>query len=112
MVSMEIWQYIITIVTAVMASSGFWAIIQKRMDRKDDKTKLLLGICHDRIFYLGMLYIERGYVTRDELTNIQKYLSGPYFKLGGNGAVKRVMEDVEKLPIRHMKDLVYKEVKQ
>ena len=27
---------------------------------------MLIGLAHDRIIYLGMTYIERGYITQDE----------------------------------------------
>jgi len=107
---MEFWQYITTIVATVVttlgASSGFWIWIQKRAEKKDSRTQLLLAMAHDRIFYLGLSYIERGYITREDLTGIQKYLAKPYFELSGNGAVKRIMEEVEKLPIRSVNDLI------
>jgi len=97
---MELWQYILTIFTAVMASGGFWTLIQSRMTKTDMRTKLLLGIAHDRIIYLGIIYINRGYITKEELVNIQKYLAEPYFKLGGNSIVGTVMERVLKLPLK------------
>lgn len=91
----------ITIFCAVMASSGFWALIQKKSDAKDVKTKMLLGLGHDRIMYLGMCYIERGYITKDEYENIYEYLYKPYEDMGGNGSAKRIMEEVKKLPLRN-----------
>lgn len=98
---MEPWlQTAITVFCSVAASSGFWAWMSKRSDKNDARTKLLLGICHDRMLYLGLLYIDRGYLSRDEYINIVDYLSVPYFELGGNGACHRIIEDVKKLPIR------------
>lgn len=93
-------QMIITIVCSVLASSGFWAYIQKRNDKKDNKTKLLIGLAHDRILQLGTLYIERGSVTKDEYENLHDYLYIPYEAEGGNGSAKRIMQEVDKLPIR------------
>lgn len=93
-------QMIITIVCSVLASSGFWAYIQKRNDKKDNKTKLLIGLAHDRIMQLGTLYIERGSVTKDEYENLHDYLYVPYEAEGGNGSAKRIMQEVDKLPIR------------
>ncbi len=61
---------------------------------------MLIGLAHDRILYLGMQYIERGYITQDEYENLYEYLYKPYEKLGGNGSAKRVMTEVNKLPIR------------
>ena len=54
---------------------------------------------HDRIMYLGMVYIERGYITSDEYENLYEYLYKPYEKMGGNGSAKRNMNEVNKLPI-------------
>lgn len=98
---MSFWsEMMITIVCSVLASSGLWALIMKKIEQKDAKTELLIGIAHDRIIFLGMKYIDRGYVTQDEYENLYMYLYKPYEKNGGNGSAKRVMEEVNKLPIR------------
>lgn len=97
---MEQWvQMAITVVCAVIASSGFWAYVQKRSEKKDVKTQMLVGLAHDRILCLGMQYIERGWITRDEYENLYEYLYTPYQKMGGNGSAKRVMDIVNTLPI-------------
>lgn len=97
---MQTWiQMIVTIVCSVLASSGFWAYIQKKNDAKDNKTKLLIGLAHDRIMYLGTTYIERGSITKDEYENLHDYLYEPYRAEGGNGSAKRIMNEVDKLPI-------------
>ena len=74
-------QIFVTILCSVLASSGFWAIIQRRLDKKDVRTQMLVGLGHDRIMSLGMKYIERGYITKDEYENLNKYLYAPYVKL-------------------------------
>lgn len=94
-------QVFITIVCSVLASSGLWTYVIKKIEKKDVKTEMLIGLAHDRILYLGMCYIERGYITQDEYENLYEYLYGPYLKLGGNGSVKRVMNEVDKLPIKN-----------
>lgn len=97
---MEVWlQNLITIVCAVIASSGFWAFIQKKLDRKDDRTKLLVGIAHDRICWLGASYIKRKYITPDEYENLYDYLYVPYHNCGGNGTAEKVIEEVKRLPM-------------
>lgn len=97
---MDSWiQMVLTIVCAVIASSGFWAYISKRCEKKDVKTRMLVGLAHDRILFLGMRYVDRGYITRDEYENLYEYLYQPYEKMGGNGSAKRVMQEVNKLPI-------------
>ena len=90
----------LTILAAVLASSGFWAFIQKRTDKKDAKTRLLVGLAHDRICYLGMSYVKHGYITRDEYENLHDYLYVPYHELGGNGSAERVMKEVNSLELR------------
>ena len=92
-------QLIITIIGSVIASSGFWAYITKRLEKKDVRTQMLIGLGHDRIVYLGMKYIERGYITHDEYENLYEYLYKPYEMMGGNGSAKRIMDEVKNLPI-------------
>ena len=100
---MEVWvQMMLTIVGSVVASSGFWANIQKRMEKNDVKTIILMGLAHDRIINLGMCYIERGWVTSDEFENLYKYLYTPYASMGGNGSAIRIMSEVKKLPIHNV----------
>lgn len=97
---MDHWvQTLLTVLLACIASSGFWAFITKMTDKKSANTKMLVGLGHDRIVSLGMAYIERGYITKDEYENLHDYLFEPYQRLGGNGSAARVMKDVEKLPI-------------
>lgn len=103
---MELWlQTLATIVCAVVASSGFWAYIQKRNEKNDVRSQMLIGLAHDRIIFLGMSYIERrdengnAWITRDEYENLHDYLYVPYKKMGGNGSAERIMKEVENLPI-------------
>ena len=99
---MEHAELFVTIICAFLASSGFWAFIQSRINRKSNSTKLLLGIAHDRICYLGMHYLQRDpqYITQDEYENLHDYLYVPYEKEGGNGSAKKIMEEVHKIPLR------------
>lgn len=97
---MDFWvQIMITIIGSILASSGLWTFISKRSDKKDARTELLLGIAHDRIMFLAMSYIERGFITRDEYENLYKYLYNPYKKNGGNGSAEHIMKQIDKLPI-------------
>ena len=89
-----------TILITLVASSGFWTFVIKKMDNKDVTREMLIGLAHDRIMYLGMCYIERGWISRDEYENLYQYLYVPYEKMKGNGSAKRIMEEVNRLPIR------------
>lgn len=93
-------QIILTVFSSVLASSGLWAYLQKRSEKKDIKTELLIGLAHDRIMFLGMSYIDRGFITQDEYDNLYTYLYKPYEKMGGNGSAKRIMKEIDQLPIR------------
>ena len=98
---MDIWvQIAVPLVAAVLTSSGLWAVVARRADKGDAQRKMLVGLAHDRIVHLGMVYVDRGYITQDEYENLNDYLYTPYEKMGGNGSAKRVMEEVRKLPIR------------
>lgn len=94
-------QIVLTIFTSVLASSGLWAFLGSRLDRHSAQKDMLIGLGHDRIMYLGMRYIDRGWITQDEYENLNTYLYEPYKKLGGNGSALRVMQEVNKLPIRN-----------
>lgn len=99
---MEWIEFAVTIMCSVLASSGLWTLILKKMEKKDVKTQMLIGLGHDRVISLGMEYIERGWITHDEYENLYDYLYKPYELMGGNGSAKRVMEAVDKLEIRHV----------
>lgn len=91
---------LLPIVLAMLASNGLWALIGKRREKNNVKRKMLVGLAHDRIIHLGIVYVTRGYITQDEYENLNDYLYQPYEKMGGNGSAKRVMEEVRKLPIK------------
>lgn len=92
-------EQILTIGVAVFSSSGFWLYVQHRMERKDSKTKMLLGLAHDRLMSSGMDYVARGWLTDDEYENFTKYLYEPYHELGGNGTGDRIKKQVDGLKL-------------
>lgn len=109
-------QIIITIISSVFASSGFWAVlqliiqgVQKRKEEREEAArlaaikndpwrKLSLGIAHDRIYTLCSTYIERGNVTVSEYDNLM-YIYTPYHECGGNGTGDKLVHEVEELPL-------------
>lgn len=96
-------QIIITIFTSVLASSGLWAFLGSRLDRKIERRsaeqEMLLGIGHIELVFFGMQYIDRGWISKDEYDTLQE-LYKPYKKLGGNGSGTKIMNEVEKLPLK------------
>src|SRR6478609_472954 len=100
---MEAWlQILLTSVGAVVASSGFWAYITTKDKKKDATTRLLMGLSYDKIVTLGMIYIQRGWITKDEYEDYRRYLYEPYQALGGNGVAEKIMMEVSALPLRSM----------
>lgn len=93
-------QIVITVICSVVASSGFWAWLMKRSEKDDAQVQLLRGIAHNMIIDSGMTYIKRGWISKDEYADFEKYLYEPYDKTGGNGLAHRVYMEVQKLPIR------------
>ena len=89
----------VTVVCAVFASSGFWALMQKITDKKDAKTQMILGLGHDRIVHLCKSYLDQGWIDVDDYENLHKYLYLPYKAMGGNGTAENLMEQVKKLPM-------------
>lgn len=99
------WQvFIVTIIGNILASTGLWTILSKMLEKKSVESKMLLGLAHDRIIFIGMKYIERGWITKDEYENLHDYLYVPYKKMGGNGSAERVMLEVNKLPLKTTAD--------
>lgn len=95
------WAQVITsVLIALISSTGLWSYIANYRNKHDAKTRLLIGLAHDRIIYLGTMFIDRGYITPDEYENLHDYLYAPYAENGGNGSAKRVMEQVKSLPIK------------
>lgn len=96
-------QVLASVLIAILGSTGLWSFIASIRNKHDAKTRLLIGLAHDRIISLGTSYIERGYITPDEYENLHDYLYVPYAENGGNGSAKRVMESVKQLPMHKHK---------
>jgi len=92
-------QVILTIITALLTSSGLWAFLGSRLERNSAERELVVGIAHIELVFFGMQFLERGWITRDEYETLQD-LYNPYVKLGGNGSGKKIMKEIENLPIR------------
>lgn len=93
---------LIAAISGVITSSGLWAFFQKRSDTNHAHFRLLRGLAYDKIISLGQLYIERGYISKDEYEEYLKYLVEPYKDMGGNGVADRIASEVGRLPFRTM----------
>lgn len=81
-------------------SGGFWVYLTRKYEHKDAVDKLIMGLAHDKIVFLGMKYIEKGFVTKDEYDDLFKYFWEPYNALGGDGSAERIIRIVDLLPLR------------
>lgn len=84
----------------VLASAGFWRFFSQKSSTKDAEVKLILGLSHEVFHSLASVYIERGWIYREEYENLITNIYTPYKVLGGNGTVDHIMEDVNELPFR------------
>lgn len=91
---------IIVAVIAIFASSGFWSWLGAKQRKESAEDRMILGICYMAICQLCGVYISRGYITRDEYTDLNKYLYEPYRARGGDGTCERLMIEVNKLPLK------------
>jgi len=84
-------------------SGGFWVYLTRKYERRDKKREayvaLIMGLAHDKIVYLGLKYIEKGWVNKDEYDDLIKYFWEPYQALGGDGSAERIITLVKMLPL-------------
>ena len=96
-------EVVVSLIVSVFASSGLWSLIsfliQRRDAKKDNLTKLVLGLAYDKIVTNCLKYIDRGSITKDEYEDLIKYLYKPYVNEGGDGTAERLVAEVGKLPI-------------
>lgn len=116
---------ILVIVGGVLVCGGFWTFIQFLISRHDGRKKAmddltkavsqlqdsvnynnkemslqneaLMAIAQDRILWLGKQYIKQGWITIEDYTSLKR-MADSYRELGGNGLVKEIMDEVDKLP--------------
>ena len=95
--------FMMSVILAIFASTGFWAFVQTVYQRKTQKksatARMLRGLAFDRMVYLGGKYIEAGHISKEDYTNFYTYLYEPYKALGGDGVVDKIMAELNKLKI-------------
>lgn len=100
---------IIAIISGIFGLSNLAMFLIQRYDQKHSKDRpeyqMILGLGHDIIVTKGEQYIKRGCITKDEYENLNEYLYQPYLKMGGNGTAKKIMSEIEKMPLRDSCDV-------
>ena len=85
--------------TLISGLFNLWQAKRKKQDGVREGIKILL---YDRIKHLGKDYIERGYITAEELedlTTMHEIYHDPD-GLNGNGFLDAIMRNVKQLPIK------------
>ena len=103
--------FILGVVGAIFASSGFWAFAlyvfqsrQKLREHDRDILACLKGLMNIRIRLQAEEYIARGSITNAEYRELIEYLYKPYKAIGGNGLAEKMVREVEELPITSRKE--------
>lgn len=92
------------IITSLITSQGLWAHLSTKSHKVSAESELLRGLAHTRIMDLCEKYIDRGWITPEEYEDLITYLYHPYLELGGNGTVKKMVDnEINRLPIQHIK---------
>ena len=96
-------EIIITIIAAVIASSGFWAFLQWYLDKKSDKKsterEALLALLHDRLYNEMEKLMDQEKIDKYVYENLV-YLYNPYIKLGGDGTCEKMFQDISKRDLK------------
>ena len=97
-----------TIVVAMFASTGFWALVnnvyQNMRDKKSVERQALLGLLHEQLMYKCNYFIKMGYISAQDFEDLEKYIYSPYRALGGNGTGERIWSEVCRLPMDKRKN--------
>ena len=93
------------IITSLITSQGLWAHLSAKWQKDSAESELLRGLAHTRLMDLCEKYIDRGWITPEEYEDLVTYLYHPYLKLGGNGTVKKMVDnEINRLPVQHIKN--------
>jgi hypothetical protein len=113
---------IVSIIVAALGSSWLGVWINSKREKKTEIYKKIDEIETDvnkhievvekaltGIEYLGIKMscshiLDRGYVTIEELEDIEKLMYKPYTAMGGNGVAKELFEEIKRLPHKPKKE--------
>jgi len=73
--------------------------LAKRVKEQEAIKEGVLAILHDRLFQAGRYHILQGYISLEELKNVE-YLYRSYHALGGNGTGTEIWERIKDLPLK------------
>ena len=98
-------EIVVAIIVAAFGSTGFWTFIMRYMDSKSATREMLLGLGRKILKEECSEYLARGWISIEELADLEKYLYTPYRKLGGNGTGEILFNKVNCLPNSDSKEV-------
>lgn len=98
------------IIVAIVSSTGLWTLLQtifttiqaKKHNKAEDVkyiSKGLLAVLHERLYALCDKVIDQTYITQEQLENLT-YMKEPYFALGGDGTLEKMINIIEDFEIK------------
>lgn len=101
----EVWVRVIVIIFGSGGfAGGFWTFLQSRDTKRNASNDILMALVYDKLTKKGQEYLDRGWISKDELEDYLRYFYKPYKDLGGNGVAERYMVGVKQLPVRRSYD--------
>jgi hypothetical protein len=102
---MSTWEYVLAGAGMIFSSVGFWTFIQRILDKRSDHRMMVLGLTYLGIKMSCKSVMERGWVSVEELEDLEKYLYEPYKRMGGNGTAEAMLQKVKQLPNKPQKEV-------
>lgn len=91
-------QQLLIILTALIASQGFWNLLSSKLSKTSKIEKAVRSLLHDRLSYLTEKYINAGCISPEEYRVVTE-LYEAYCDVGGNGTITRLISAVQQLKI-------------
>ena len=91
-------QQLMLIMTALIASQGFWNFFGSRLTRTSKIERAVKGLLHDRLSYLVQKHIAADHISPEDFRVVNE-LFEIYSDVGGNGNIARMMTAVKNLRI-------------
>lgn len=89
---------LLIMLTALIASQGFWNLIASRFTKTSKIERAIKALLHDRISWLSEKHIAAGKITSEDFRVINDLFEA-YRDVGGNGTITRLMTAVQQLKI-------------
>lgn len=89
---------LVSVVLAILGSSGLWAYYTDKRTKENSRDKLLKGLSHIVIMERAHEYLDRGSIGSEEFSLLYNLVYANYKELGGNGAAEKLMIELERLP--------------